>query len=103
MSAIRSMDSKIVLTTHYMEEAQELCEEIAIINNGKLVDKGTPSELLSSLEGKVRVEGVGDIKIGNIRISYMTPDEAKSLLGKVTIKPISLEDVLITKGLYIED
>jgi len=102
-SAIRSMDSKIVLTTHYMEEAQELCEEIAIINNGKLVDKGTPSELLSSLEGKVRVEGVGDIKIGNIRISYMTPDEAKSLLGKVTIKPISLEDVLITKGLYIED
>jgi ABC-2 type transport system ATP-binding protein len=102
-SAIRSMDSKVVLTTHYMEEAEALCEEIAIINNGKLVDKGSPSELLESLKGKVRVEGVGDIKIGNLRISYMSPEEAKSLVGKVTIKPVTLEDVFITKGLYIED
>ncbi len=102
-SAIKSMDSKVVLTTHYMEEAEELCEEIAIINDGRLVDKGSPSELMEPLKGKVRVEGVGDIRIGNLRISYMTPEEAKSLVGKVVIKPVTLEDVFIARGLHVED
>ena len=103
-STIKHMRSKIVLTTHYMEEAEELCDKIAIINKGKLVEYGTVDELLSPLRGKVRVEGEGNIKIGNLSISYLDEDEARKLVGKgVVIKPVSLEDVMIMKGLYYEE
>ncbi|WP_273843571.1 ABC transporter ATP-binding protein [Rubrobacter calidifluminis] len=35
----------IVLTTHYMEEAEELCEEVALISGGRIADRGTVGEL----------------------------------------------------------
>lgn len=40
----------IVLTTHYLEEAQNLCSEIAIINHGKIVTTGTTDQLLDAVE-----------------------------------------------------
>jgi ABC-2 type transport system ATP-binding protein len=45
----------IVLTTHYMEEADALCDRIAIIDHGKIVANGTPRELKASLGGDVVV------------------------------------------------
>jgi ABC-2 type transport system ATP-binding protein len=43
----------IFLTTHYMEEADRLCERLAIIDHGKIVATGTPDELKSQLGGEV--------------------------------------------------
>ncbi len=43
----------IVLTTHYLEEAQELCDEIAIINHGEVVACEPTEKLLASLDRKV--------------------------------------------------
>jgi ABC-2 type transport system ATP-binding protein len=37
----------IILTTHYMEEAEELCDRVGIIDHGKLISRGTPKELVS--------------------------------------------------------
>ncbi len=37
----------IILTTHYMEEAEELCDRVGIIDHGKLIGLGTPQELIS--------------------------------------------------------
>jgi len=37
----------IILTTHYMEEAEELCDRVGIIDHGKLIALGTPKELIS--------------------------------------------------------
>lgn len=45
----------ILLTTHYIEEAELLCERVAIINDGSIVAEGTPTELIKSL-GKGRIE-----------------------------------------------
>jgi ABC-2 type transport system ATP-binding protein len=42
----------VVLTTHYLEEAQELCDEIAIINHGKLIVHDSKRELLSRIDAK---------------------------------------------------
>jgi len=41
----------IVLTTHYMDEADSLCERLAIIDHGKIIAQGTPQELKSSIPG----------------------------------------------------
>lgn len=43
---IRSQGKTIVLTTHYMEEAYELCDEIAIMDRGKVIAQGAPDQLL---------------------------------------------------------
>jgi ABC-2 type transport system ATP-binding protein len=40
----------ILLTTHYLEEAEELCEDIALIRDGRLVARDTPQGLLASHE-----------------------------------------------------
>jgi len=46
----------MLLTTHYMEEADRLCERIAIVDHGKLVALGTPVELKQSVPGSNVVE-----------------------------------------------
>ena len=43
----------ILLTTHYIEEADVLCDDIAIINNGKIVASGSPQQLKSRANGDI--------------------------------------------------
>ena len=43
---IRQRGKTVVLTTHYMEEAYELCDTIAIMDRGKIIAQGSPNELL---------------------------------------------------------
>jgi len=45
----------IVLTTHYLEEAQDMCDEIAIINHGEVIAQDRTDKLLSRLDGKTLV------------------------------------------------
>ncbi|HEY7472295.1 MAG TPA: ABC transporter ATP-binding protein [Gemmatimonadota bacterium] len=42
----------ILLTTHYIEEAEELCEEVAIIDRGRIIARGTPDELVQAGGGR---------------------------------------------------
>jgi ABC-2 type transport system ATP-binding protein len=50
---VKSRNKTIVLTTHYMEEAYALCDEIAIMDKGRIVSQGTPMQLLSDHFGDV--------------------------------------------------
>jgi ABC-2 type transport system ATP-binding protein len=43
----------IVLSTHYLEEAQDVCDRVAIIDKGLIVGEGTPAELVSSLGSQI--------------------------------------------------
>jgi ABC-2 type transport system ATP-binding protein len=43
---IRTQGTTIILTTHYMDEAQVLCDEIAIMDHGRIIAQGSPAELL---------------------------------------------------------
>ena len=44
---IKQQNKTILLTTHYMEEAYELCDEIAIMDHGDIIARGTPEQLLA--------------------------------------------------------
>ena len=46
----------VLLTTHYMDEAQRLCDRVAVIDKGKVIALGTPRELIQSLGGTDVVE-----------------------------------------------
>ena len=46
----------IILTTHYMEEAERLCDRVAIMDHGKVIALGTPRELIATLGGEDIVE-----------------------------------------------
>lgn len=47
IESIKQQGKTILLTTHYMEEAFELCDQIIIMDHGKVISTGTPKELLS--------------------------------------------------------
>ena len=42
----------VLLTTHYMDEAQRLCDRVAVVDRGKVIALGTPAELIASLGGQ---------------------------------------------------
>jgi ABC-2 type transport system ATP-binding protein len=46
----------ILLTTHYIEEAERLCDRVAVIDQGKLIALGTPRELKQRSAGTTRIE-----------------------------------------------
>ena len=46
----------IIITTHYIEEAERLCDRVAIIDNGKIIELGTPREIQQRVLGHTLVE-----------------------------------------------
>jgi ABC-2 type transport system ATP-binding protein len=60
----------ILVSTHYMEEAQRLCDRVAIIERGKAIAVGSPGELIASLDGNLVVEvemAEGDVEDEAVR------------------------------------
>ena len=99
-SAIRKLKSTIIITTHYMEEAKELAEDIVLLDKGKKIAQGNVGRLLKRFEGKVRVEGPkGKYRVGTTHISYVRQAEAKRLLtAGYSTKPVGLEDLFVIHG-----
>ncbi|KEH99309.1 ABC transporter ATP-binding protein [Clostridium massiliodielmoense] len=72
---LNKMGSTIIYTSHYMEEIEELCNEIVIMDKGKVIAKGTKEELkeLIATEDKVSIEVCN--------ISYTIIDNIKKIQG----------------------
>jgi ABC-2 type transport system ATP-binding protein len=56
VQAFRGGGGTILLTTHYMDEAQRLCDRVAIMDHGKIIALGTPAELIATLGAEHVVE-----------------------------------------------
>ena len=66
----RDRGRTILVSTHYMEEAQRLCDRVAIIERGKAIAIGSPDELIASLDGNLVVEvemAEGDVEDEDVR------------------------------------
>ena len=72
---IRKAGTTIILTTHYMDEAQILCDDIAIMDGGKIITRGSPSELLHKQYSNVIIEiPIEDVKGDLSGIPHRTLD-----------------------------
>jgi ABC-2 type transport system ATP-binding protein len=75
----------ILLTTHYIEEAERLCDHVAIVDQGLVIAQGTPRELKQGSAGTARIE---------LRLARPEADGALAKLDGVA-------DCLASDGLYI--
>ena len=85
----------IMLTTHYIEEAESLCHRVGIIDNGKLISLDTPASLLASTGSHVveEVDGSGRCCFFNSREE--ASEHAARTQATVIIRKANLEDVFI--------
>lgn len=96
---IRRMNSEgmtVLLTTHYIEEAEVLCHRVGIMDKGRLIALGTPGELKKKI-GEVVVESFGGRDTG---YNFFGSREdalayASRLAGDVLIRETNLEDVFV--------
>lgn len=112
---IRAEGKTIVLTTHYMDEAELLCDELAIIDAGRIIARGAPADLLRSHYGHSLIEidrvawpdelDIGDpVRIGPEHVVIETDNVHRTLaalgqtevpLTSLTVKRPTLEDLFL--------
>jgi ABC-2 type transport system ATP-binding protein len=56
IAAFRARGGTVVLTTHYMDEAERLCDRVAVVDHGKVIALGTPKDLIASLGAQQVIE-----------------------------------------------
>ena len=99
----------ILLTTHYLEEAEAMCDEIAIINNGKLISTGKTKEMVRALDRKeLLITLESDIKsipkdLSKIGFKLTNPNTVKISYKPSQTKTIELLDSLSSYGLRVKD
>ncbi|MBI4499190.1 MAG: ABC transporter ATP-binding protein [Chloroflexi bacterium] len=121
LRALRARGMTMILTTHYMEEAAELCDRLVIMDRGRIVAQGTPQALVAAAVGRsvlqlradaagaaavarrLAGEGVACERVEDMVYCYSQDDDllrrvAAALDGQVaerTIRLATLEDVFL--------
>lgn len=96
---LKNNGTTIFLTTHYIEEAEELCDRVAIIDNGKIKKLGSSEELCNSL-GRIAVEYDGEDHKKKYKF-FPDRESAKDFVSKLgeecypRIRKTSLEDAFL--------
>ncbi len=101
--SLRALGKTVLLTTHYLDEAQQLADRVAVIRNGKIVKQGSPAELIGTTP-KVEIryrEGGRDVVIETDEPTRLLAEltgtavaEGRELESLEVVRP-SLEDVYL--------
>ena len=105
---INKLGTTICLTTHYLEEAEELCDRITIINNGKVIKDDTKSNLLKIISNKTVLFQINSeiflpselnnynpkIENGNLKITYdKNTTSLKEIIDILNKNKISFQEI----------
>ena len=88
LRAINERGRTVVLTTHSMDEAEELCDRVAIMDNGKILKMGAPAELVRELDAPVRI---------SVEAGAVTPEAARAIDGVDEVSGDAVSTVLATR------
>ena len=98
---LRTQGTTILLTTHYLEEAEELCDQIAIINHGRLVTSQKTKDLLGTLDSKELIITVDKIltdvpkELANFNVEL---NNSNKLVFRVPPNEVPVEAVMVAMG-----
>jgi ABC-2 type transport system ATP-binding protein len=56
LRGLRAQGRTVLITTHYMDEAERLCDRVAVVDHGKVIALGSPAELIAQLGGEHLIE-----------------------------------------------
>jgi lipooligosaccharide transport system ATP-binding protein len=56
LRALRATGTSVIITTHYMDEAERLCDRLVVIDHGRVIREGAPRELVEAEVGHAAVE-----------------------------------------------
>ncbi len=83
IEALNAQGMTVIYTTHYMEEAQRLCQRVAIIDEGRIISLDTPTNLINSLGGGILLLGLDDPGTGSDSEGVQTALERVNQLPSV--------------------
>lgn len=86
---LRELNQKgttIILTTHYLEEAEQLCSNMAIINKGEVVEQGSVKELLGKMDKETFI----------FDLEAPLPEKTESLVAQFGVKKIDADTIEMT-------
>ncbi len=84
VQGLRGEGITVVLTTHYMEEADELCDRLAIIDHGKILIEDTPAALKASIGG----DKIYDLRMCGVRDSGILERNLQTIEGVTRVEVI---------------
>jgi ABC-2 type transport system ATP-binding protein len=88
LRAINTQGRTIVLTTHYMDEAEILCDRVAVMDHGRILELGPPAELVRGLDSATRIS----IETGAIPV-----EEARRLFHGAEVDDDGVSLTLVTR------
>jgi ABC-2 type transport system ATP-binding protein len=107
IASLTQAGKTVLLTTHYMFEADSLCDRIAVIAKGEIVAQGTPKELKAGVEAgsvvEVEVFGIDQLSIervlalDGVRAAVVEEQEQKQLLIVQTAPGLELTHAILTQ------
>ena len=109
---LKASKRTVLLTTHYIEEAERLCDRVAIIDQGKIVALGSPRELQERIFGQSRIEVVtaqpmlGELPVFEAVAKQALSDDFKTLVVHSTRPARTLPDLIKwidQQGFELED
>ena len=94
--SIKARGKTILLTTHYMEEAYALCDEVAIVDRGRIIAQGPPDALLKEHFDGVVIELEGEeIMTNDVEATLDGLRAAGRSLAHLRVRPRTLEDLFL--------
>lgn len=87
---IKAQNKTIILTTHYMDEAEQLCDDIVIMDQGRIIEAGTPHELLNKHFNEVFIY----LPTAQVPIGLIEQYHWKNIGGRIEIMTRNVEQTL---------
>jgi len=99
--SLRSLGKTILLTTHYLDEAEQLADRVAVLRNGEIVREGTPAELTGTgAETEIRFRRNGQVVVERTseptaRLHELIHEAGGAELEGLEVRRPTLEDVYL--------
>jgi ABC-2 type transport system ATP-binding protein len=86
--AVADGGSTVVLTTHFLDEAESLCDRVAIMDHGRILALDTPAAMIRDLDAPVRIA---------VRAGRLSAEQARAMPGVTSVRDDETELVIETR------